>query len=176
MKKSSVLRYSLIAFLFTVSLYTVDCYSNEVTNETYKPNVGLGINFGFGPAILGLDFEKNSFYAFGSGSVLLPFVTYGSVGAFSIGAGPSIKLSKISKWKFDILGIVSPGWNYNFLCGFGIGVGFHATFDSGFTVGFKLPFFGVAVGGYSSFIPTMVGNFYLMSFGGMPIISFGYRF
>ena len=173
-----------IFFLFSAILLTT-LLPNRLYSETEKldsrTNIGIGVIGGLGPAVLGFDYEGKSIYGFVSGSILMPFLIFGSEGgssffAFSVGVAKSIKISKASNWKFDFIGILTPGYIYGLKIAFGLGVGFHATFDTGFTIGFKLPILGLAIGEYPNYFPFMVSEFYLMNFFGTPIVSFGYRF
>jgi len=180
-RRSFEYRLALI-FISSCFLLLNQLYS-ESKNKSERSNIGVGVMGGLGPAVLGADYEKGSFYSYISGSLLMPFLDFGtsgkfSIGAFSAGVAKSINLTKDSKWKFDVIGVIGPGWFGTFNVSFGMGFGFHTTFGSGFTIGFKIPFFGMTLNVNSNFnsLMNMVTQFYIMNFLGMPIISIGCRF
>ena len=148
----------------------------------------LAVNLSLGPAIISVDYEKGKFATFASGSVLLPFLyRY----AFALGAGPSFKIS--SHWRYDIFGLISlygdtkPHLEYyytyngykerqDFYLGLGLGMGFHFTSDSGFTLGFKIPFIGGTIANHNQDNYESLGYYYLSTAASLPSISIGYRF
>jgi hypothetical protein len=104
--------------------------------------------------------------------------------AATAGAGLSLPILG-SRWRFDAFGeIAALRFNYYTYPGVGIGIGFHRTAASGFTIGFSLPAIGFATRlGHSlyGYDPSFrrndsLGYFYLGSFAAMPLFTIGYRF
>ena len=148
-----------------------------------------------------IDFDYGKFYGFVGTSIGYPIIfTKGSsgdgqYGAFIVGFGGTWKLSPKSAWQFDLGGTLTPTWWSGFSMGVGVSAGFHYTTQNGFTIGFKIPIFGVAPGCSGVFgnsyddagnpiagcakVRTggeLVANYYLQAGMSLPIVSLGYRF
>lgn len=136
----------------------------------------VGLHFGAAPSVM-LDGEWRYLYAFANASLAFP-TSIGAI-AFSGGLGASFPFTPKKSWRFDVFAYAAP---LKYLkpydapaVGLGLGVGIHCTFDSGFTLGFKVPIAGYAVG------PGLRGDagvaaFYYSSALGLPLFDFGYRF
>jgi hypothetical protein len=169
----------------------------------------VGVQVYAGPGNFMLDLEHGPFYGFVGTSIGYPLIFSGKFErspddydsddqylAAVVGLGGSWKISARSNWRFDFTGTLTPTWWGGFSMGIGIAAGFHYTSPSGFTVGFKIPVFGVAPGcnevfgdrdydsatGASHGCPKvtegaeLVGNYYLQAGMSLPIVSLGYRF
>jgi hypothetical protein len=167
----------------------------------------VGIQLSQGPGNLLLDHENGRFYGFIGTSIGYPLIFEGKLSrgpndgddqylAAVVGLGASWKVSARSNWRFDLGGTLTPTLWGGFSMGIGISAGFHYTSPNGFTVGFKVPVFGVAPGcnvvvGERQFDPTtyeqrgcaevktgaqLIGNYYLQAGMSLPILSVGYRF
>jgi hypothetical protein len=161
--------------------------SPELTKTFSERSVGIhvGVNLG----LFAFDVQRDHFYGFVSGNLGIPLVTNGAAWAVILGAGYSLPISspEQTRWVMDFLGTVAPGgssmsWGpTSFYTAVGVGLGFRLLHASGFTLGFKIPVFGMAfgpaVGGRESFRGDVsVGSYYLASGVSLPVVSFGYRF
>ncbi|MFN0063141.1 MAG: hypothetical protein ACKVPX_11580 [Myxococcaceae bacterium] len=106
-----------------------------------------------------------------------------------MGAGYSLPINTIgqARWVMDFLGTIAPGgfspdWGpTNFYTALGVTLGFRMLHPSGFTLGFKIPVFGMSFGpaisrGGLFRGDASVGTYYLSSGLSLPIMSLGYRF
>ena len=147
----------------------------------------LSVQFGI-PGTLMADVDRGPWHGFASANVLAPILTASSHPwiAAAVGGGLSFPLSPASHWKLDVFGEVLPlhiTSFYTYLA-FGIGAGFHYTAANGFSIGITLPVLGAArrLGSspYGYDAPFRYGDslgyYYLASFVGMPLVTFGYRF
>ncbi len=150
-------------------------------------NRHIGLQIFAGPGNLMIDFDYRPFYGFVGSSFGYPFIFSGHYGAGAIGLGGTWRFSLRSNWSVDVFGMLLPTWWDGFSCGIGAGFGFHYTSPIGFTVAFKIPFFGLAPGnifsnsysGNSGSInsgSTLIGYFFMEAGMSLPIISMGYRF
>ena len=162
------------------------------------PNIDrhIGINFGGGPAVLAIDADYRPFYGFLSAGLALPLFTTEHMGAVTLGLGGSWRLRPSSNWQFDLFGHATVGWGitdssyaydpntggytYTRTSGvygaIGVGIGFHYTLPSGFTVGFHIPIIGGAFSGPVHDAPTSGGYYYLSAAISFPLATIGYRF
>jgi hypothetical protein len=162
--------------------------SAPVTGERH-----LGVQLYTGPGNVMIDLDLGRFYGFVGGSIGYPIIFSGTTAQYGggvIGAGAQWRLHPASRWKFDLSATLLPTWWTGFSIGIGISAGFHWTSASGFTVGFKIPVFGLAPGysdvtGDSStgsgYKPVntgalLIANYYLEASMALPIVSLGYRF
>ena len=159
----------------------------------------FGLYLGVNLALIGVELQVGRFYGFVAGNIGIPLVTNGGLGAAVLGLGYNVPLSAPgeSMWFMDFYGEALPGWVsvYRYdtpygaqgtpFVGLGIGVGFRFLHRSGFTLGFKVPIFGLAVGpgaggvGNTGLAPTgsqLVGTYYLANLIALPIVSLGFRF
>ena len=164
----------------------------------------VGLQLFQGPGNVMLDFDYGHFYGYLATSIGYPIIFSGDqpqYAAAALGLGGTWRLSPRNNWQFDLMGTLTPTYWGGFSMGVGVSAGFHYTAPSGFTIGFKIPVFGVAPGcsdavgeptdGYSSDgtfksnstcknkVSTgadMIANYYLQAAMTTPIISVGYRF
>jgi hypothetical protein len=154
----------------------------------------LGLQLYTGPGNLMIDLDLGRFYGFVGASIGYPIIFSGTSSQYAggvIALGAQWRLSPTSRWKFDLAGTLLPTWWSGFSMGIGVSAGFHWTSVSGFTVGFKIPVFGLApgyssvTGAYSSsssgYRPVntgalLIANYYLEAGMALPIVSLGYRF
>jgi hypothetical protein len=147
-------------------------------------NRHFGLLLGLAPA-LNIDLDYGLFYGFANASLVLPIASGGDLAGFSVGVGTNFNVSAHHPGlKLEVFAYTSPArlgsdeWVY----GFGVGIGLHYTFRSGFSIGFKAPILGYSVNSrrssYSSSSSSgeAVAEFYLSSAMGLPIFSLGYRF
>jgi hypothetical protein len=145
----------------------------------------VGMMFGFGPAVIGLDLTVGKFYGFVSGSLLVPVATDGAMGAFALGAGHSFQLPS-SRWRFDLFASIAVDWTtYNdymepqhtrINAAIGVGAGFHVTLTNGFTAAFMLPFFGLGFGDGILNTGDNLSAYYTSAAASFPLATVGYRF
>ena len=162
------------------------------------PNVDrhFGIMAGAGPIVVALDADYRPFYGFVSSGLALPLYLQerDRRGAVSLGLGGSWRLRPSTNWQIDIFGHATFGFDnhydyssYNPSTGsytyslrpygaLGLGVGFHYTMQSGFTVGFKIPVIGGAFGGPVRDAPSSGAYYYLATIISFPLATIGYRF
>ncbi len=177
---------------------------NESRDEEWKNKEPDGKKRYFGvfiggPGILGIQLEIDKFYAFVSGSVMLPLLLEEQMYVFGAGIGPSFYINRNKTWKFDLflsatLDIYEEYFDYwdgdeyqfnsyqSMNLGLGLGFGFHYNNPNGFTLAFKAPF----AGAYFNLIDPDTrdeyyyeddfGMYYLSFLGGIPCVSVGYRF
>jgi hypothetical protein len=154
----------------------------QVNHEVESAEIrrGVGINFGIGTAAPTLDFDFRPFYGFAGGSLLVPLLSNGILGAFVVALGASFQLSPTSRWQLDIFGHASPGWwtwmGSGAVVGIGLGFGFRYTWESGINIAFRIPSLGFAIGPGVSNTATSVGVYYAFAYMSMPVFSLGYRF
>ena len=156
--------------------------ASELISERY-----FGMYLGFGPGIIGVDFEKEKFHSYFSSTLIMPLVTEGSTYGLSLGMGGTYKIGGMNIWNFDIFGHLNLMYtdffsnytdeNYlrNIVYALGVGVGFHFTTIKGLIISFKLPVLGLSFGRKIDDLPTSVGVYYFSSAISMPGIVFGYR-
>ncbi|MGD9202192.1 MAG: hypothetical protein PVI26_11555 [Chitinispirillia bacterium] len=154
----------------------------ELISERY-----FGMYLGFGPGIIGVDFEKEKFHSYFSGTLIMPLVTEGGTSAFNLGIGGTYKIGRMNIWSFDIFGhlnlmytdldsnCINEKCNRNMVYALGVGVGFHLTTIKGLIISFKIPVLGLSFGRMVNDLPTSVEDYYLSSAISMPGIVFGYR-
>ena len=144
----------------------------------------FGVQFGVSPSLM-FDYDLALLYVFADINIVFPLTTLGNTRpwfAGSVGAGMSFKVTTTSRWKLDIFASLNPvRIDSDMYIGFGVGVGMHYTFPSGFTFGFKVPALGYALrentfGDSFNKASDGVGYFYLTGAMGLPLLSFGYRF
>ncbi len=158
----------------------------------------FGMYLGFGPGIIGVEYEKEKFHSYLSTSVLLPLMTDFSAASGSVGVGGTYKIGKRNLWSFDFFGhfnLLYSDWfsayeerwdpqtgsyinqsESNLAYAIGAGVGFHLTTAKGLIVSFKVPVLGASFGKEIDDPSDSVGAYYLSSVVSMPAIVFGYRF
>lgn len=158
----------------------------------------FGMYLGFGPGIIGVEYEKEKFHSYLSTPLLIPLMTDFSAASGSVGMGGTYKIGKRNVWRFDIFGHVNfmysewfseyeDQWDpqtgeyigqekSNMAFSIGAGVGFHLTTVKGFIVSFKVPVLGASFGKEIDDPSDSVGAYYLSSVISMPIVVFGYRF
>ncbi|MGC4118091.1 MAG: hypothetical protein QM765_26780 [Myxococcales bacterium] len=154
----------------------------------------FGVQFGLAPGILALDLAYGSFYGFLSGSLALPLYSIGSgnnFGGITLAPGLTFKLADGHNWYFDLFVHGTVAWYGHQDYGYypygytkrtsvdgsaGLGMGFHYTSPSGFTVGFKLPIIGAAFGEDVSDQKSSGGYYYLNALVSFPAATIGYRF
>ncbi len=141
----------------------------------------FGLSLATGPGNVMFDIDYKPFYGFVAGSTGYPIILLeeGYFGA-AVGVGATWQISRASRWQFDLFADAIPVSWKGVSVGVGIGAGFHYTFDSGFTVTFKVPVFGAALGSSMGREITKgaeaVGLYYLDAAMQLPIASIGYRF
>lgn len=140
-------------------------------------NVGLSFNVAPG---VSADVETGRFYGFASWDILALIVGADKnvVLSGALGAGLTLQAFPGSRWRFDLFGMVSPlvipkEGSY---VGIGAGIGLHYTFSSGFTVGAKIPAFGLAWSNKDYKLGESFALFYGTGMAGLPVLSVGYRF
>ncbi|MGZ3425359.1 MAG: hypothetical protein ACXVCV_01865 [Polyangia bacterium] len=162
------------------------------SGTTVERHIGLQLYTGPGNLMVDLDFGR--FYGFVGGSIGYPIIFSGTSAQYAGGVlalGAQWRLTPTSRWKFDLAGTLLPTWWSGFSMGIGVSAGFHWTSVSGFTVGFKIPVFGLGPGystvtgessssssGYKA-VNTgalLIANYYLEAAMALPIVSLGYRF
>ena len=156
----------------------------------------IGINFGGGPAVLAIDADYRPFYGFLSGGLALPLFTTEHFGAITLALGGTWRLGMASHWQFDLFGHATIGWGitessyaydpntmqYTYsshtgaYAALGVGIGFHYTMTSGFTVGFHIPVLGGAFGGPVHDAPSSGAYYYYSALLSFPVATIGYRF
>lgn len=162
----------------------------------------VGLQIATGPGNFIVDFDYGRFYGFVGTSIGYPLIFsrdenasgYKLYLAAIVAAGGQWKLTPTSNWKFDLIATLTPTWWDGFSIGIGISAGFHYTSPTGFTVGFKIPVFGVGPGcspvlgeedwsgtatkrcGNIKTGATLVGNYFLQAGMNLPMVSIGYRF
>jgi hypothetical protein len=148
------------------------------TGPPPKPRY-FALEFALAPAI-DLDLDVGMFHAFANASLIFPMATDGTLLAFAVGAGVSLRFRKTSNWSLDIFGhIVGARFNEFGVVGFGFGLGAHHTWRNGLTIGFAAPMLGYS-GQVNNPSPSSggsnVGYYYLAAEMGLPMTSIGYRF
>ncbi|MFO0550908.1 MAG: hypothetical protein U0271_21135 [Polyangiaceae bacterium] len=150
-------------------------------------NRQFGLNVSFLPGLM-LDADVGLFRAYLSGSVVFPAALSGRLWGFSAGMGVTLPfLASTPELKIDILahvnlmGVASACSACDYptahVFGFGLAVGMHHTFESGFTMGLTVPLIGYSVTpNYHGTTNAYVGEYYLSSAVGMPLLFMGYRF
>ena len=73
-------------------------------------------------------------------------------------------------------GAQPPKRDLHLFAGFGVGIGMHCFFESGFTIGFKSPLIGYSVLLGSSGLLAGLTRYYLSAALGLPLLSLGYGF
>ena len=149
---------------------------------------GVGIFTGFPLLTSGFDVEAGHFYGFVSTSILLPVIAHTNplIYGFAVGAGGSFSISSESPWRFDAFAVVAPLFvsglfdsnSTDDVIAFGVGVGLHATFESGLTVAIKVPILGYSLDNIANAnrdASTRLIGFYLFTAASQPLLSFGYR-
>lgn len=153
----------------------------------------IGLQASTGPGNVLLDAEYGHFYGFLGTSIGYPIIFAGGginqYFAATAGAGGTWKLSSTSNWRFNLMGTLTPTLWDGISVGIGVAVGFHYTSPGGFTVGFKIPLFGVAPGCNAVFgddngngCPnvsggaSLIASYYLQAAMSLPVVSVGYRF
>src|SRR5450432_1575468 len=125
--------------------------SGEKAVSTHSFGIHTGVNVG----LVQVDAMYDHFYGFASTTLGVPLLSSGDIAIGNVGLGYTTALSSPgeSMWYFDIYGQGLAGkMNLSGLqsgSGFGaigLGVGIRYLHRSGFTVGFKLPVFGVSFG------------------------------
>jgi hypothetical protein len=180
-------------------LARADVAGLRVATETAAPAPAIverhfGLQLYTGPGNFMVDLDLGHFYGFAGGSIGYAIIFSGSSSQYAGGVlalGGQWRLAPTSRWKFDLSGTLLPTWWNGFSMGIGISAGFHWTSASGFTVGFKIPVFGLAPG-YSTVLgdssssgsgykpvtsgASLIANYYLEAAMALPIVSLGYRF
>ncbi|MBI5545506.1 MAG: hypothetical protein HY901_16600 [Deltaproteobacteria bacterium] len=164
----------------------------ERVPETEPVDRHFGLQFGLGPGILMADLDYGLFYGFLSGSLALPMYSLGTdspVGGVTLAPGLSFKISDDRNWHFDLFASASLGFYgdteyYGYsshvvthtVGSVGVGMGFHYTSQSGFSMGFKVPIIGLAFGDRVNSRESAGGYYYLNALVSFPVATFGYRF
>jgi hypothetical protein len=132
------------------------------------------------PPAVAIDVDYKLFYGFFNISLVFPAATGGRWVSLGTGLGVNFRLSQRSRWKMEVFGAITPlrfSENEPWVVGIGLGLGFHYTTLSGFTVGFKVPVIGYGVQvGRGNRGGENAGYYYLSSATGLPLASLGYRF
>jgi hypothetical protein len=149
----------------------------------------FGIHTGVNIGLIQLDAQYDHFYAYASTTLGIPLITNGNDFVGNVGLGYTVALSSPaeSMWFFDMyaqglggkmaLSTNTPS-SYGAL---GLGVGLRYLHRSGFTIGFKLPVFGVsfgdAVSSNGSFNgASSLGGYYLGNLMSSAPLTLGFRF
>jgi hypothetical protein len=175
---------------------------NTETESIEESTRKVGIQFGLAPSIMA-DFQWNHFYAFASANFIFPIIGAGlkelesDIGlrsilgtsyGFSFGGGISYPISSETRWQFGLLAVSTISSFYDSHRAFGLGLvlTMHLTLPSGFTLGFKAPVIGFAVGHEIDYdgekgIETISGvsvlsTFYLSTAMSVPYVHIGWRF
>jgi hypothetical protein len=147
-----------------------------VVREPAERRRAFALNLGLTPSI-DLDLEYGLFYGFLNANLVFPMASGGTWLGFSAGLGINFPLGA-SQWRMEIFAHVTPMvFNNEIDTALGVGIGFHYTFRSGFTLGFKSPILGYSIrsAGYG-FTGDGVPYYYFASSIGLPLVSLGYRF
>ena len=160
-------------------------HADAPTSEAPETLRVVGIHFGV-PGTLLVDADYKRFHGFASLNVLAPILTASGDSAWiagSVGAGMTWPLG--DRWKLDLFAHAQPLriTSYYTHLAAGIGAGFHYTAPTGFSFGFTLPLLGFSTRTGSSpygYDPPFtyndsLGYYYLGSFVGLPLVTFGYR-
>jgi hypothetical protein len=159
-------------------------------NKLCGDNRYVGIHVAANLGLFAIDVQAGHFYGMIAGNAAVPLLSNGDYASFTALGGYSAALRRSTRgaWKMDLMLQVTPGWTrwfpsetptstlYGFV-GVGATVGFRYESRGGFSLGFRIPVFGYAIGrtGPRGTI-VGVGNYYLASIVSLPIVSFGYRF
>jgi hypothetical protein len=151
----------------------------------------FGIHTGVNVGLVQVDAMYDHFYGFASTTLGVPLLSNGDIAIGNVGLGYTTALSSPgeSMWYFDIYGQGLAGkMNLSGIQGtpsgygaIGLGVGIRYLHRSGFTVGFKLPVFGMSFGdavssGGSFSGPTSLGLYYLGNLFSSAPVTIGFRF
>lgn len=139
--------------------------------------VHVAVNVG----LVGVELQRDRLYAFADGNIGVPFISRFAQIAFALGVGYSHPISEpgASRWYGELFGLINPGASTGTgYVGLGVGVGLRYLHSSGFTVGLKLPVFGVALldPRVGRTFATQVELFYGANLIALPMVSFGWRF
>jgi hypothetical protein len=167
------LRLAQPGFVMPAPAPTMETSRNEPPPKPRHFALGLGI-----PPALSFDLDYRLFYAFGNLSLVFPAATGGGWVPFSLGFGLNFALARNSAWKMEVFAQVTPMYfENNWWTGVGVGIGFHYTWRSGFTLGFKLPVLGYS---FTNKSYTQAGDsvaiYYLSYAMATPVAFVGYRF
>lgn len=190
---------SLVTLLLAVSLAqaptTPLSEPAPVSDETRPVGEGaltrerhFGLHVGVNLGLFAADLTVSHVYVFVSGNAGYPAVSSGALWGAWLGFGYALELGagRPSRWYMDVFFLVGAlGQTNNLpLDGFsvplGLGLGFRYQHKNGFTLGFKLPVFGGAVGPAVSYAgntgTASIERFYLASGVALPFVSLGYTF
>lgn len=141
----------------------------------FELSVKLALHIG----LLTADVQVGHFYFFVAGNVGIPLLSNGQIGAFAGGPAFTFALSEKaeSMWFMDLQALVNPGWiSGRPFVGLGAGLGLRYLHKNGFTLAFKLPLLGGAIGASSGGTAEAVAYFYLANAIALPVVSLGYHF
>jgi hypothetical protein len=160
-----------------------------VAEQSVLPSAPLdrsfGVHTGINVGLLELDGQVGHLYGFASSALGIPLLSNGSTVVGALGIGYTVQLSSGdgSGWYFDLFGEGQGGKLLgNSHAAIGMGVGLRYLHRSGFTMGFKLPVFGMSVGdaskdGNGQFSgPASLGNYYLGYLCSQAPLTLGFRF
>jgi hypothetical protein len=153
--------------------------------ETPPSTRYVGLHTGLNLGLVQVDMMRDHLYGFASTALGTPLLSNGQIFVANVGFGYSIAISSPgeSMWYFDLFGQVMPGAMNGSYLGVGAGVGLRYLHRSGFTLGLKLPVFGMSLGDAVSSAAgghfdgsTSLGYYYLGNLMSATPLTIGFRF